>query len=613
MKSTKQNAEGNKVKKGKRESILKGLGVSEGIAIGQALFVDRSKVEIYPRCLVVSRDIDKEVQRFKKAIQKSKEQLMQIQKEVEDPALRKHLSILRTHITILEDKHLVNKTIKLIKKKHLNAEWALTLTLKEYVRAFDKLRDEYLRERRKDVEYVVERVLRNLTGKDQISIRDIDKPGVIVARDLSPADTAQMDKEKVLAFVTDVGGRTSHTAIMAKSLEIPAVVGLEKITETAVQGDTIIVDGTAGVVVVDPTEDTLNKFKEKRKEYERGEILIHKYARLPAETIDGFKVRILANIERLEELPAVCSYGAEGIGLYRTEFLFLGRTELPSEEEQYEAYVKAIKSCTPSPVTIRTLDIGGDKFYSSVPMAKEMNPAMGLRAIRFSLKEPSIFKTQLRAILRAGVHGNARIMFPMISGMGEVIQGKEILEETKEELRKQGIPFQEDIEIGIMIEIPSATVIADMLAKEVDFFSIGTNDLIQYSLAIDRVNEHVAYLYEPLHPAVLRTIREVISVAHREGINVAMCGEMAAELLYLPILIALKLDELSMNPTSVPKVKKIIRSLTLKKCKEILDNCLLLEEASEIQEYVQKELRNLFPEMAYSLSPDEETLRLHAP
>jgi phosphotransferase system enzyme I (PtsI) len=398
----------------------------------------------------------------------------------------------------------------------------------------------------------------------------------------------------VLGFTLDCGGRTSHTAIIARALKIPAVVGLKDITSRVKTGDTIIIDGVHGVVISNPTPDKLLQYSQQKLQYDEFEMGLLKYRDLPAETSDGFRIKLLANIEIMEELPSVIAYGAEGIGLYRTEFLFLNRKDLPSEKEQFEIYKKVTETISPNPVTIRTLDIGGDKFMSQIDFAEEINPVMGLRAIRFCLKEVAIFKTQLRAILRASAYGKVKILFPMISGIEEVWQTKKILDEVKQELNAEMKAFDRDIEIGIMIEVPSAGTIADLLAKEVNFFSIGTNDLIQYTLAIDRVNEQVSYLYEPLHPAVLRLIRNIINAAHSNGLTVAMCGEMAGEPFYIPILLGLGIDELSMNIMALPRVKRILRSLQYKESKSITDDVFKLSTAQEVETMLKKTANKAF-------------------
>jgi len=577
--------------------MLKGLGVSRGIAIGRAYLVDRSRAEIVSQCFIHLADVDLEIERFHQALEVSMQQLLEIQESVQDKELQSHLHILDTHKMILQDRLLIEETENRIRNEKLNSEWALKQTLDKLKKIFDMIQDEYLRERKSDIEYVGERILRNLIGKKQHSVTEMSEEGIIVAHDLSPADTAQMNKQMVMAFITDIGGKTSHTAIMAKALGIPAVVGLENITRFSATGDTLIVDGTSGLVIVNPTQDSYLHFLERQERYRSTErVVLHHYSRFPGETRDGYRVRIEANVERVDELPTLNHYGAEGIGLYRTEFLYLGRRQLPSEEEQYQTYKNAVEACGDNPVVIRTLDIGGDKFLTHLDLAEEMNPAMGLRAIRFSLKEPEIFRTQLRAILRAGALGTVKILIPMISGVEEVLRIKDIIKKTEDELRREGREFKENMEMGIMIEIPSAMSIADLLAQEVDFFSIGTNDLIQYSLAIDRVNEQVAYLYQPLHPAVLRFINQTVEAAHSKGISVALCGEMAGEPLYIPILLGFQLDELSMNPVSIPRVKKIIRSLSMKECFNMLAQIMKMRHPQEIHQLVLEEMQKTFPE-----------------
>jgi phosphotransferase system enzyme I (PtsI) len=503
---------------------------------------------------------------------------------------------LDTHLLLLEDKKLIENTVETIKQSWINSEWALKINLDRVRKVFDTIDDEYLKSRKTDVDYIGDRILRNLMGKETESISQIKEEVIIVAHDLSPADTAQMSKDKVTAFVTDMGGRTSHTAIMARSLEIPAVVGSETATHSVNTGDTLIVDGTTGVVVVNPSLEIMQEYQERQRVRQRMERELFQYRDLPAETLDGYRVKVLANIELVDEIPSVLQHGAEGIGLYRTEYLYLNRKDLPSEEDHFNAYKKVVEGIYPHPAIIRTLDIGGDKFLSHLDLAAEMNPAMGLRAIRFSLKEVDIFKVQLRAILRASAYGKVKILFPMISGATEIREVKKILNEVRLNLSAEGIPFDPKMEIGIMIEVPSAVTIADILAKEVDYFSIGTNDLIQYSLAIDRVNESVTHLYEPLHPAILRLVKTVVKAAHQAGIRVAMCGEMAGEPLYVPILVGLELDDLSMNVLSIFRVKKILRAYTFRDCKDLVGKSLHLSTPEEIEELVRASLRKKFPE-----------------
>jgi phosphotransferase system enzyme I (PtsI) len=442
-------------------------------------------------------------------------------------------------------------------------------------------------------------------GKKHDDITKIKGKVVIVAHDLSPADTLQMNLKYVAGFITDIGGKVSHTAILSRSLGIPAVVGLEVATSLVNGGDLLVIDGDTGEVVINPTEEVSQSFLERNRRVKTMEREVLKYASLRAETRDGVRIRLQANIEMVDEIASARAHGAEGIGLYRTEILYLNRKDLPTEEEHYQAYRRLAENISPASATIRTLDIGGDKFLPNYSMDNEMNPAMGLRAIRFSIKETDIFKVQLRGILRASAHGKLRILFPMISGIEEIRQAKAILEEVKKSLAKAKIPFDEEIPIGAMIEIPSASDIADLLAREVNFFSIGTNDLIQYALAVDRINEHVSYLYEPLHPAVLRIIRWVVRSGHEAGIPVAICGEMAAEPVYAVVLLGLGLDEFSMNPLSIPKVKKVLRMSKFEETRSLVEQLFQFATASEIECFVRDWMAKRFPEDFIECYPEE--------
>ena len=447
------------------------------------------------------------------------------------------------------------------------------------------------------MENVTERILRTLSGESQQSLSEIDKRVIIVAHDLSPADTTELNIGRVMGFITDVGGRTSHTAILAQALEIPAVVGLESATHVVTDGDLLIVDGSTGVVVVNPDDSAIIYYQEKKLQLEDYRSSIARQGHLPAVTPDGQQVSITANIEFLEEVAAVRDYGGVSIGLYRTEFLYLRSKGFPEEEDLFEDYREVAELMVPEPVNIRTLDIGGDKFVSKLEISKEMNPALGLRAIRFCLKQPGIFKTQLRAILRASAFGHIRLLFPMISGLQELLDAKKILAEVQGELDREQIPYDDKMEVGIMIEIPSAVVMADVLAKHVDFFSIGTNDLIQYSLAIDRVNEYVAHMYQPFDPAIIRMISQVVDAAGKEGIRVNICGEMAGDPLCVPILLGLGLDGLSMNPRSIPLIKKIVRAMPISQARDDLEKIKALHTAEAVQQYLWERTGGMFPEL----------------
>jgi phosphoenolpyruvate-protein phosphotransferase (PTS system enzyme I) len=575
--------------------LLKGIVASQGIAIGKVFLVNQDHLELSHYNIATNKEIEKEINRFKKAIEESQSQLLRAKKDINKKKFKEAQYIIDTHILLLQDKVLMDNTIKIIKHEKIDAALALKKTIAGLRTHLAEINDEYMKERTSDIDYIEQRLLRNLAGIKRDIVAKIREKVIIVASDLSPADTANLNVNEVLGFTIDSGGRTSHTAIMARALKIPAVVGLKDITRRVKTGDTMILDGIHGVVIINPTADTLLKYNQKKAEYDEFEIGLLKHKDLPGETIDGFRVKLMANIEIMEELPSVLTYGAEGIGLYRTEFLYLNRKDLPSETEQFEIYKTVSQKIAPHPVTIRTLDIGGDKFMSHIDVAEEINPVMGLRAIRFCLKEVAIFKTQLRAIMRSSAFGKVKIMFPMISGIEEVRQIKIILSEVKKELQAEHKVFDPDIEIGIMVEVPSAASIADILAKEVNFFSIGTNDLIQYTLAIDRVNENVSYLYEPLHPAVLRLLRNIINAAHDNGIPVAMCGEMAGEPFYMPILLGLGIDELSMNVMALPRVKSVLRSLDYKQSQLVTDSIFKLSTAQEIETLLKKEVKKHFP------------------
>ncbi|CAG1066408.1 PTS system, fructose-specific IIA component,PTS-Fru-EIIB, fruA; PTS system, fructose-specific IIB component,PTS-Fru-EIIC, fruA; PTS system, fructose-specific IIC component [uncultured bacterium] len=585
----------------KQVVLMKGIGVSSGIVIGRAYILERGMVEPSQFCYLDPSETEGEIERFRGALKTSREQLMRIKRKMEqDGKGKEHIRIIDAHLMILKDNMLINDTIKAISGQRVNAEWALKTVLNDIMEYFEKMDDPYLRERAMDIEHIVNRLLLNLMGRKHESIADIKEPVVVVAHDLAPTDTAQMVKGTVLGFLTDVGGKTSHTAIMARSLEIPAVVGLESITRKAESGDTVIVDGTTGTVIINPSESVVEVYKRRRERYENyGKALFH-YKDLPSETTDGRRVRLIGNMEIVEEIDALIEHGAEGIGLYRTEFLYLNRKDLPTEEEHVRAYRQVARKMAPNPVVIRTLDVGGDKILSQVESQKEINPALGLRAIRFCLKNIDIFRVQLRGILRASSYGDIKIMFPMISGIEEVRRARQILEECKRELKSEGKAFNPDIEVGVMIEVPSAAMIADLIVKEVSFISIGTNDLLQYSLAIDRVNEHVAYLYEPFHPAVLRIIKTVVEAANKAGVSVSVCGEMAGEPEYALILLGFGVDQLSMNAYSVLRVKRLIRSISHAEAKKICKNILGFATAKEVENYINMKLPGLYKEEFWS-------------
>jgi len=575
--------------------VLQGIAVSPGVVIGKAYVVDRSRIHV-SKSTLTEDEVKSEIARFKRAVASSKDQLADIRRKLSLDIGEEHGYILDSHVMILDDKMLVNGTVEAIKGQMVNAEYALKEVITRFMGIFDKMGDEYLRERRLDIEHVGERILRNLSGKAVESLLDIPEEAVVIAHDLAPSDTFQMRKDRVVAFATDIGSKTSHTAIMARSLEMPAVVGLENITELVKTGDPIIVDGGQGVVIINPDKQTFLDYLESQRRFKYFEKELIKLNRLPAQTLDGHEVHLAANVEMPEDVDSILRHGARGVGLFRTEFLFLNRTELPTEEEHFQACKKIAERMDPNYVIVRTFDLGGDKIPISVPIKDEINPALGLRAIRFSLVWKEIFKTQLRGILRASAFGNLKLMYPMISGVSEIREANLMLREVMDELRDEHIPFNEALEVGVMVEIPSAGVTADLLAKEADFFSIGTNDLIQYSLAIDRQNEHVAYLYEPLHPAVLRFLKMIVDAGHRQGIPVGMCGEMAGEPLYSLVLMGLGIDELSMNPFSIPRMKKVIRQANMKEAMELAEKVMGFATPEEANRYVVGYMAERFPE-----------------
>ncbi|MFQ5465173.1 MAG: phosphoenolpyruvate--protein phosphotransferase [Thermodesulfobacteriota bacterium] len=582
-------------KKKKEVILLKGIGVSPGITIGRAYLLERGMYEPDYFCYLDPSDSEKEVARFERALAVSKEQLERIRdKMVSEGRGAEHIGIIDAHLMILQDQMLTNDTVRVIKEERVNAEWALKKVLAGLKDFFSRMDDEYFKERIFDIEHIVNRLIMNLMGRKHESISDLREPFIVVAHDISPTDTAQMKKDLVLGFLTEVGGRTSHSAIMSRALEIPAVVGLDAITRRVETGDIVIVDGTTGTVIINPSTSVIAVYKKRKERYENYGRSLFLYKDMPSETSDGRRVGLMGNMEIIDELDSLREHGAEGIGLYRTEFLYLNRDDLPTEDEHVAAYHEVIEKMAPHPVIIRTLDVGGDKLASHMDHPEEPNPAMGLRAIRYCLKNLDVFKTQLRGILRASTAGKVKVMFPMISGMDEVRRAKKLLEEAKEELASEGRPFDPDIEVGVMIEIPSAAIIADLIVREVDFISIGTNDLLQYALAIDRVNEHVAYLYEPFHPAVIRMIKSVIEAANDAGISVGVCGEMAGEPEYAFILLGFGVTTLSMNAFSILKVKSLLRSVSYAEAREVCEKIVDLDTASSVESYISSKLPELY-------------------
>ncbi len=569
-----------------REIILTGIGVSPGICIGKAYLVDVEGIDIVEKYHISQIHVHSEIKRFKLAVKKAKNELRAIIDNTPD-AIKDHADILETHVILLKDKLLYGKIIETIEADLVNAEWALKKVVSSLKAMFLNMSDPYLKERAIDIGHVSDRVLNNLLGTEKVNIASINKRVVLVAADLSPAQTSQIQLERVKGFVTDRGGGTSHTSIIARTLGIPAVSGLDRATKTTCNDDLIIVDGISGKVIIHPSEQNLVAYEERRIQYEMRMAAIDRQSHLDAVTLDGQRFMVMGNIELPEEIVSVLDHGGDGIGLYRTEFQYLGRPDFPCEAELFEKYKDVVEVMAPRPVTIRTLDINGDKALDSPMESVEDNPALGLRAIRYCLRHPDIFKTQLRAILRAAAYGNVRILFPMISSFDEIQEAKAMLNTASEELLQEGILHNRNIEIGIMIEVPSAVILSDMLAEVVDFFSIGTNDLIQFSLAIDRGNRQVAYLFNPLHPAILRMLRQTVEAARAKGKKVFMCGEMAGDPLHIPVLIGLGIQEFSMNPNAIPLAKQTIRSLNVENTLSFLTDILKEKTAQAVMERVQ--------------------------
>ncbi len=579
-------------------SILVGIAASPGIAIGRCWSVDRRRIRT-PKRRLGPDEVESELARFRTALELSDLQLAEVREKVERadgaPGTVEHTAIIDMHRMMLKDEMLILEAQRLIREERLNAEWAVKRAVRKIKGAFHEHADEYFKERRADVDYVGERIIKNLLGQAP-DVDEIPPEGaIVVAHDLSPADTALLLHErKVAAFVTDAGAKTSHTAIVARALEVPAVVGVGRITTLADRGDWIVVDGSRGVVVINPTPGERADYEVAQERYRAEEEELLRTRDLPARTQDEVTIRLAGNIEFAEEVPSLLSHGGEAVGLYRTEFLYLGRGDLPSEEEHYQNYRRILEGLAPRPVTIRTFDLGGDKLPSGMRLHAE-NPALGLRAIRYCLRQPELFRIQLRALLRASVHGNLKIMFPMISGVAELRAARRALEEVRAELEREGVATRPGIPIGIMIELPSAALIADRLARECDFFSIGTNDLIQYTIGIDRLNKDVAYLYQPLHLAVLRILKTVCDAARTTNIPVSMCGEMAGEPMNALVLIGLGVSELSMNGPSIPLVKRVIRAARASDGRKLVERLLALTTAEDIEREVKTEMVRRFP------------------
>ena len=571
---------------------LRGIAASEGIAFGRAYLIDHRAIKA-PQHHISADQVDAEIARFRGALDSTRQQLQRLMDKLPGTGQRDHKLILEAHQLMLQDEQLIDETVRNIAQQQINAEWALSNTVEQIKRLFDQLEDDYFRERGSDVGFVADHLLHTLTGDRRAQ----DKPpadAVVVAPDLSPAETAQIYRCHVKAFVTAQGGRTSHTSIVARSLSIPAVVGAKQATQVVGNGDILIVDGYRGEVLVCPDEDTIGRYQRRVQRRQHQARALRRERELPAETEDGVSVRLMANIELPDEIPAALTQGVEGIGLYRTEFIYLGRRQLPTEQEHLQDAQQVLRLCGGTQVTFRTCDLGADKMPGSLNQAPQTNPALGMMSIRLCLEHPAIFRTQLRGLLRAAVGGDMRIMFPMVSGIEELRQARAVLDGCVEDLREEGVKVPR-VPVGIMVEMPSAAVTADLLAREADFFSIGTNDLTQYSLAIDRVNQHVNYMFRPYHPAILRLIRYVVKAAQRTNIPVSVCGEMAGDPLMSLVLVGLGVRELSMSAQAVPRMKRLIRGCTMATAKQIAERALRLPTPQQVEQELMMSMHELFP------------------
>jgi len=577
---------------------FRGIPVSNGICRGRVLVLGRPQGAVIRR-QVADEEVPQQLERFEQALVTTRHQLHELQQQVMQKLGAKDALIFDAHLMMLDDPTLIEEVTRRIRDEKLAADSAFNEASGNFIETLAAVDDEYLRERVADLRDVAARVLGNLTGgHEDPDIRHLKEPCIIVSHDLAPSTTAVLDRKNVLGFATDVGGRTSHTAIMARSMQIPAVVGLQTISRDLEDGAYVLLDGFNGLVIVNPTDQTLFEYGQLVRAQEGLREKLRDVLDKPAVTLDGTRIVLAANIGQAGETDSIRANGAEGVGLFRTEFLFINRSSLPGEEEQFEAYRAAAAAVKPAPLILRTLDLGGDKFLAQQEQLQEMNPFLGWRAIRYCLQEKDVFRRQLRAILRAGAEGNVKMMFPMISGLDELTQALALLEQCKAELHAEAKPFDERLEVGVMIEIPSAVMVADALAKRVKFFSIGTNDLIQYSLAVDRINERVAHLYEPTHPAILRLIKMTVDAGRRNGIWTGVCGEMAGEPALVPILLGLGVEELSVSASLVPQTKFLIRRLKMPEALALADFALQCESGTEIlsraRELVMKVAPSLF-------------------
>jgi len=577
-------------------AAYEGIAVSPGIAIGKIFVLDREDFVVHCQSIDPAA-VDDEIARFDQAIEETRDEILTLQREIRTGLGTDHWRIFDAHVSMLDDKEFRSKIVERVRADRCSVEYTLTQEMERVIEELGKIEDPYLRERIADIRDIRRRLLHRMLGRERQLLRHLSEPTVVVSHDLMPSDTAQMDRDHVVGLATDVGGRTSHSAILARALEFPAVVGLKTMSIEVHTGDDVIVDGNRGVVIVNPDPATLEQYRKDKERFASLTRALREMIDLPAETRDGYRITLAANIELPEEIGLAIKSGAEGIGLFRTEYLFLGRRTLPTEDEQFEAYRTAAEKMKPHKVVIRTLDIGGDKLPESIQPPAENNPQMGWRAIRICLEEPSLFLAQLRAILRATAYGDVSLMYPMISRMDELRAANRLLAEAKAELRRHNEPFNEDVQVGVMIEVPSAALIADLLAQESDFLSIGTNDLLQYSLAVDRGNERIAGLYEPSHPGVLRLIENVIRAGKDNGCWVGMCGEMAGVLEFAVLMVGMGIDELSVAPVSVPDIRAAIRAIVKSDAEELVRRVVELKTGTEVKAELDRVFSEIEPDL----------------
>ncbi len=580
----------------KKEIVLQGIGVSPGVVISK-VFLLTTEEDRFAERSITEEEIPREIERYKEARIETQHQLRAIQNKVKEVMGSDHADIFDAHLLVVDDHVLIDEVTRGLSDRKQNVESVLSSVTERYVASLMQLDDDYLRERAADVRDVTRRILRNLSGRTRSEMIELKDPCVVVANDIAPSETAVMDTNRVVGFATDLGSPTSHTAIMARALGIPAIVGLHDVSVRVSAGDEVLIDGGKGLFILNPSDERRDYYGQVIADRKQVEQDLAGLRDETAETRDGYLILLSANIERPEDVQSVRAFGACGVGLFRSEFLYLSRQNLPDEDQQYNAYIEVARQLYPDPVIIRTIDLGGDKFLSHTRTAPEMNPFMGWRAIRFCLAQPEVFKVQLRAILRASVSDNVRLMYPMISNLDELHQANALLEQAKDELKSEGIAFNDAIEVGVMIEVPAAALTADLIAPHVKFFSIGTNDLVQYSLAVDRVNERIAYLYEPTHPAILKLIKHTIDTGHAHGIWTGICGEMAGNPVMVPLLMGLGADELSVSPSSVPVVKDVIRNLRYAEAEELAAKSLALGSANEVLDLCRALTQRIAPEI----------------